>query len=156
MELRNTPISSGSTFSLCFFLSPQKKKNTTSILLKNKPNIAAFAHFSPKLYEEKCSPGAAAPTMRHVRGHTLHGWPCVHLYPWLKCMCPAAAVSCIIHDVSGFSAGWCLSVSITRPLSLSIHSPWMVMTTYRVCTQTVAGKKKKAIIKNKKIYKGDA
>lgn len=36
-------------------------------------------------------------------GHILHGWPCVHLYPWLKRMCPAAAISCIIHDVSEFS-----------------------------------------------------
>lgn len=72
-------------------------------------------------------------------GHTLHGWPCVHLYPWLKCMCPAAAVSCIIHDVSEFSTSWCLSVSTACPLSLPIHSPWMVMTSKQARTQPQKG-----------------
>lgn len=65
-------------------------------------------------------------------GHILHGWPRVHLYPWLKWMCPAAAVSCIIHDVSEFSTSWCLSVSTACPLSLPIYSPWMAMTRQRV------------------------
>lgn len=50
-------------------------------------------------------------------------------------MCPAAAVSCIIHDVSEFSTSWCLSVSTACPLSLPIHSPWMVMTSQRAHSQ---------------------
>lgn len=97
-------------------------------------DISTFAH-SLKAYMVMVSLG---PPWRpcSMLGATLDGFPCVHLYPRQK-MCPAAAVSCIIHDMSEFSSGCCLSVSTMCVPPLHTHTPhsqWLVAARQKVHT----------------------